>query len=33
MVLSVYQKDENGVIEARYFVVEKRDRQTLQGII
>ena len=27
------QKDENGVIDARYFVVEKRDRQTLHGII
>jgi len=32
-VFGMCQKDENGVIEARYFVVEKRDRQTLHGII
>jgi len=27
------QKDENGVIDARYFIVEKRDRKTLHEII
>lgn len=27
------QKDKNGVIKARYFVVKKRDKQTLHGII
>jgi len=32
-VFGMWQKDKNGDIEARYFVVEKRDRQTLHGII
>jgi len=29
----MYQEDDNGVIEARYFVVEKRVRKTLHDII
>jgi len=32
-VFEMYQKDEYGVIDIRYFVVEKRDWQTLHGII
>ncbi|CAI6347547.1 unnamed protein product [Macrosiphum euphorbiae] len=32
-VFGMCQKDENGVIDARYFIVEKRDRQTLHQII
>jgi len=32
-VFGMCQKDENGVIDARYFIVEKRDRQTLHEII
>lgn len=32
-VFEMYQKDENGVIDIRYFVVEKRDWQILHGII
>jgi len=33
LVFGMCQKDENGVIEVRYFVAEKKDRQTLHGII
>jgi len=30
-VFGMCRKDENDIIEARYFVVEKRDRLTLHG--
>ena len=32
-VFRICQKDENCVSKARYFVVEKKDRQILHGII
>jgi len=32
-VFGMCQKSENGIIEARYFVIEKRDRPMLHGII